>query len=102
MDGENTPLIGAHGYCSQEMVNLLLTGRAVSNTFDGSIKLSENGIFRASDVEKILGLLSNYCRIIKGFKHKIYYIRKDSICLFPIFEPWCISRIRKMVRHCYY
>ena len=60
MDGENTPLIGAHGYCSQEMVNLLLTGRAVSNTFDGSIKLSENGISRASDADSSLGLFINY------------------------------------------
>ena len=74
MDGENTPLIGAHGYCSQEMVNLLLTGRAVSNTFDGSIKLSENGISRSSDVEKRLGLLSNYfsipCFIYPPFLHQ--------------------------------
>ena len=56
MDGENVPLIGAHGYCSQEMVNLLLTGRAVSNTFDGHITLSENGISRASDENYTTGL----------------------------------------------
>ena len=68
MDGENTPLIGAHGYCSQEMVNLLLTGRAVSNTFDGSIKLSENGISRTNDVDDTLGLLNHCFDTIKGFK----------------------------------
>ena len=28
-------LMGAHNYCSQEMVNLLLVGRAVGNVFDG-------------------------------------------------------------------
>ena len=56
MDGENVPLIGAHGYCSQEMVNLLLTGRAVSNTFDGHITLSESGISRASDENDTIGL----------------------------------------------
>lgn len=27
MDSPDLPLIGAHGYCSQELVNLLLTGR---------------------------------------------------------------------------
>ena len=27
MDAPDLPLIGAHGYCSQELVNLLLTGR---------------------------------------------------------------------------
>ena len=36
MDSSDLPLMGAHGYCSQEMVNLLLTGKAVTNTFDGT------------------------------------------------------------------
>jgi hypothetical protein len=35
MDSSEVPMMGAHGYCSQEMVNLLLTGSATSNTFDG-------------------------------------------------------------------
>lgn len=35
---ENT-LIGSHGYCTQELVNLLLTGRAVSNVFNDTIQL---------------------------------------------------------------
>ena len=55
MDADNSSLIGAHGYCSQEMVNLLLTGHAVSNTFDGQIVLNENGISRPSDGDKKLG-----------------------------------------------
>ena len=46
MDGENSPLIGAHGYCSQEMVNMLLTGQASSNTFDGQVVLKQDGITR--------------------------------------------------------
>ena len=49
MDGETSSLMGAHGYCSQEMVNLLLTGQAVSNTFDGQILLKENGIISQSN-----------------------------------------------------
>jgi hypothetical protein len=35
-EGENPHLMGAHNYCSQEMVNLLLVGKAVGNVFDGS------------------------------------------------------------------
>ncbi|GFS27112.1 ubiquitin carboxyl-terminal hydrolase MINDY-3, partial [Elysia marginata] len=35
---ENT-LIGSHGYCTQELVNLLLTGKAVSNVFNDTIQL---------------------------------------------------------------
>ena len=36
-------MIGAHGYCTQEMVNLLLTGRAVSNVFNGDMQLNSGG-----------------------------------------------------------
>ena len=39
MDTDSTPLMAAHGYCSQEMVNLITTGLATSNVFDGDITL---------------------------------------------------------------
>ncbi|KAA8589595.1 hypothetical protein FQN60_012960 [Etheostoma spectabile] len=39
MDVPTTTLIGAHGYCTQELVNLLLCGRAVSNVFDNDMEL---------------------------------------------------------------
>ena len=35
MDRPDTNLIGSHGYCTQELVNLLLLGVACSNVFDG-------------------------------------------------------------------
>lgn len=34
-EGGSTPLVAAHGYCSQDLVNLLCCGRAASNCFDG-------------------------------------------------------------------
>ena len=34
MDDASCPLVGQHGYCSMELVNLMLTGAAVSNVFD--------------------------------------------------------------------
>ncbi|XP_028301347.1 probable ubiquitin carboxyl-terminal hydrolase MINDY-4 isoform X2 [Gouania willdenowi] len=44
MDVPTTALIGNHGYCTQELVNLLLCGRAVSNVFDNDVELdSGNG-----------------------------------------------------------
>ncbi|XP_041862745.1 probable ubiquitin carboxyl-terminal hydrolase MINDY-4 isoform X2 [Melanotaenia boesemani] len=44
MDVPSTTLIGAHGYCTQELVNLLLCGRAASNVFDNDMDLdSGNG-----------------------------------------------------------
>lgn len=41
MDMPDTPLIGRFGYCSQELMNLLLVGRAVSNMWDGDKTLGE-------------------------------------------------------------
>ncbi|KAJ1476240.1 hypothetical protein T484DRAFT_1632872, partial [Baffinella frigidus] len=35
VEGCDVKIMGAHNYCSQEMVNLLLVGRAVPNVFDG-------------------------------------------------------------------
>ncbi len=32
-------LIGAYGYCTQELVNLILIGKSTSNVFDGEIRL---------------------------------------------------------------
>ena len=41
MDTPDVPMMGAHGYCSQEMVNLMLTGKAVSNTFDFNVSFED-------------------------------------------------------------
>eukprot|EP00933_Yihiella_yeosuensis_P045851 TRINITY_DN41280_c0_g1_i1.p1 TRINITY_DN41280_c0_g1~~TRINITY_DN41280_c0_g1_i1.p1 ORF type:complete len:204 (-),score=31.87 TRINITY_DN41280_c0_g1_i1:425-1036(-) len=42
---EEVSMVAAHGYCAQEAVNLLLTGLATSNTFDGTKHLgSEDSI----------------------------------------------------------
>ena len=54
MDTLDCPLMGAPGYCSQEMVHLFLLGKAISNTFDGDKVLDEatvlKGIHKRSDI----------------------------------------------------
>ena len=44
MDDSHNTLIGQFGHCSQELVNVLLTGRATSNVMDGNIALGDSGI----------------------------------------------------------
>ena len=44
MDEPSHTMIGTFGHCSQETINLLLTGRAVSNVFDGDIPLGDSGL----------------------------------------------------------
>ncbi|XP_064018436.1 probable ubiquitin carboxyl-terminal hydrolase MINDY-4 isoform X1 [Pogoniulus pusillus] len=55
-------LIGSHGYCTQELVNLLLTGKAVSNVFNDVIELdSGNGnitVLKGITSHSDIGLLS--------------------------------------------
>ena len=41
--GSEAKLIGAHNYATQELVNLLLTGKASSNVHDGEMRLGEGG-----------------------------------------------------------
>ena len=69
MDTADCPLMGAHGYCSQEMVHLLLFGKAISNTFDGDKTLDEytvlKGIRQQSDIG-LLSLFEHYDSIVVG------------------------------------
>jgi hypothetical protein len=50
MDDGGGPLIAAHSYCSQELVNLLLTGNAVSNVFDGNLTLESGGTQKVTEI----------------------------------------------------
>uniref|UniRef100_A0A668ANS7 Ubiquitin carboxyl-terminal hydrolase MINDY n=1 Tax=Myripristis murdjan TaxID=586833 RepID=A0A668ANS7_9TELE len=72
MDVPTTSLIGAHGYCTQELVNLLLCGHAVSNVFDNDMELdSGNGnltLLKGIKGRCDIGLLSlfehyNICKV---------------------------------------
>ena len=53
MDDLEMSLIGEHAYCSQELVNLLLTGKAVTNVFDGNKSF---GDLDASDCYLLKGI----------------------------------------------
>lgn len=90
MDVPTSTLIGAHGYCTQELVNLLLCGRAVSNVFDDEMKLdSGNGNFTLLKGIKArcnIGLLSlfehyNICKVgshLKTPKFPIWVVCSES------------------------
>ncbi|XP_050736680.1 probable ubiquitin carboxyl-terminal hydrolase MINDY-4 isoform X2 [Eriocheir sinensis] len=62
MDPGGGHLINSHGYSSQEIVNLLLTGRAFTNTFNGDHKLgnspSRSMVLRGITQRAEIGLLS--------------------------------------------
>ncbi|XP_020780302.2 probable ubiquitin carboxyl-terminal hydrolase MINDY-4 [Boleophthalmus pectinirostris] len=86
MDVPTTTLIGAHGYCTQELVNLLLWGQAVSNVFDNDMELdSGNG-----NITLLKGI-KDHCEIgfLSLFEH--YNICKvGSYLKTPHFPIWVV------------
>ncbi|GAB6023895.1 hypothetical protein CHUAL_008631 [Chamberlinius hualienensis] len=81
MDDPQISIIGKHGYCSQELVNLLLTGEASSNVFDGNVILDEKSSLLLKGVQNTseIGFLtlmehSNTCKVGKRLKHPEYPI----------------------------
>ncbi|XP_033127189.1 probable ubiquitin carboxyl-terminal hydrolase MINDY-4 isoform X2 [Anneissia japonica] len=83
MDEPTNKLMGAHGYCTQEMVNLYLAGEAVSNVFNdimeldsgGSEKMLLKGLSGRSDVG-LLSLFEHYksCEVGRYYKTPKYPI----------------------------
>uniref|UniRef100_A0A3Q2QDP4 Ubiquitin carboxyl-terminal hydrolase MINDY n=1 Tax=Fundulus heteroclitus TaxID=8078 RepID=A0A3Q2QDP4_FUNHE len=90
MDLNTTTLIGAHGYCTQELVNLLLCGRAVSNVFDNDVELdSGNGnttLLKGIKEPCQVGLLSlfehyNICQVgdyLKSPSYPVWVVCSES------------------------
>ena len=85
MDDHTTPLIGRFGHCSQELVNLMLTGRATSNVFDGVQDLGDGLILRGVENETPLpvGYLSEL--------ETLRYVTVGNILKFPSLPLWIVG-----------
>lgn len=85
MDQKENLLIVEHGYCSQDMVNLMLTGIASSNVFDGEQRFDDlvlKGIYNRQEFG-YLTLYEAYGSILVGQNYKnpeneIYVINSES------------------------
>lgn len=86
LDGdESTSLLDRHGYANQAAVNLLLTGRAVANVFDGNKQMDDlvlKGVHTQSDVG-FLTLLEAYghCSVgdsLKTPRTKVWVVYSES------------------------
>ena len=79
MDEPMGKLMGAHNYCTQEMINLLLTGQATSNAFDNTIQLDKLTLLKGVHAQSDIGLLSLFehygsCKIGEFYKTPKYPI----------------------------
>ncbi|XP_076360643.1 putative ubiquitin carboxyl-terminal hydrolase MINDY-4 isoform X1 [Tachypleus tridentatus] len=90
MDDPSYTLVGRQGYCTQEMVNLFLTGKAVSNVFNGTLELGKSslngttlhGIPDQSDIG-FLSLFEHYqsCEVgshLKNPRNPIWIVLSES------------------------
>ncbi|GMF19512.1 unnamed protein product [Phytophthora lilii] len=74
MDDPTNTLTGAFGHCTQELLNLLLVGKAVSNVFDGSVPMGDSGLSLHGVPERArIGYLTQlealrYCQVGSYYK----------------------------------
>ena len=78
-DPLGTRLTGQFGHCSQELMNLLLTGQAVSNVFDNTLSPSGDMVCRGIQSRPAIGYLTQlesmrYCEVGGYYKMPLYPI----------------------------
>ena len=88
MDMSSNTLIGSFGHCSQDLINLLLTGKATSNIMDGNVSLGDDtGIVLKGVSEKsTIGYLTlleamRLCQVGNNYKvpeYPIWVIGSES------------------------
>lgn len=79
MDDPNTTITAQFGHSSQELMNLLLTGQALSNVFDNSMSLSEDLSCHGIQRRPAIGYLSileslRYCEVGGFYKSPLFPI----------------------------
>lgn len=79
MDDPNTTITSQFGHSSQELINLLLTGQAVSNVFDNSMTVSGELTCRGIQQRPAVGYLSqlealHYCEVGGYYKSPAFPI----------------------------
>ena len=85
MDDPSNPLVSRFGHCSQEIVNLVLFGRATSNVFDGEQDLGDGMSLRGVglDSQVDVGLLSEL--------EALRYVTVGSKLKHPNFPIWILG-----------
>lgn len=58
MDIKDNSLLTEHGYASQELINIILVGKASSNVFDGDKDMGDNFIIKGIHKQSEIGFLT--------------------------------------------
>ena len=80
-------LIGQHSYCTQELVNLAITGTAVSNVFDGH--KSMDGMLMKGIPATAAGSSGSTVGMLSLFEH-YGYVEVGSVLKRPCYPVWIV------------
>lgn len=58
MDMRDNSLLTEHGYASQELINIMLVGKAASNVFNGDKDMGDNFILKGIHKQSEIGFLT--------------------------------------------
>jgi hypothetical protein len=88
MDDPSTPLVGQFGHCGQELVNLMLTGRAVTNVHDGDKVLGD-----PADPEafRLKGILTHHSIGFLSLLEVLRYTKVGMHYKAPLHPIWVIG-----------
>jgi hypothetical protein len=110
MDDPHSHLTAQFGYSSQELINLLLTGQATSNTFDNTMVLGEGLNCHGIQEQSMIGYLTQlealrYCSVgdfYKSPKYPIWLVGSTShfTVLFGSSESLEESESMKLLEKC--
>eukprot|EP00927_Polykrikos_kofoidii_P078628 TRINITY_DN75435_c0_g1_i1.p1 TRINITY_DN75435_c0_g1~~TRINITY_DN75435_c0_g1_i1.p1 ORF type:complete len:568 (+),score=85.73 TRINITY_DN75435_c0_g1_i1:145-1704(+) len=91
MDDPSTPLIGLHGHCSQELVNLMLIGEATSNVFDGNRWLGDDPssglLLRGVDGDRVEVPPVGYLTELEAMR----YVSVGNLYKYPELPIWVLG-----------
>ncbi|EER17086.1 conserved hypothetical protein [Perkinsus marinus ATCC 50983] len=85
MDDPSSVLVGMFGHCSQELVNLCLLGRCVSNVFDGEESMGGGMMLRGVPVE--VPVVVGYITELEALR----YVTVGSQYKNPLLPFWVIG-----------
>lgn len=83
MDDATARLTSQFGHCSQELLNLLLTGRAVSNVFDNTLRPSGELVCRGIQKRPVIGYLTQL--------ESMRYLEVGGYYKTPRFPIWVVG-----------
>jgi hypothetical protein len=91
MDDPQSRLIGQFGHCNQELLNLLLTGEASSNVFDGEMELGDGADSMGAGLLRVRGVRRRSSIGYLSQLEALRYCQVGSLLKVPVLPIWVLG-----------